>query len=106
MTNEEFELLENGYLLDKDLEFSIRLNSLYNNLCHVIRKSKWQTKSILGEIVLLIDSHWENANKLPKDDLYMVLNCITLARSDKIPEILGYNEEEFQKLERKYVNSR
>lgn len=29
MTNEEFELLENGYLLDKDLEFSIRLNSLY-----------------------------------------------------------------------------
>ena len=32
MTNEELELLKNGYLLDKDLEFSIQLNALYNDL--------------------------------------------------------------------------
>ncbi len=106
MTNEELELLGNGYLLDKDLEFSIRLNALYNDLCRAIRKSKWKITFILGEIVLLIDTHWENVHKLSREDLYMVFNCIKLARSVRIPEILGYNKEEFDKLEEKYVNSR
>ncbi len=106
MNNEEIELQKNAYLLDKDLQFYIELNELYNQLCYGIKKRKWLIRPTLGKIVLLVGENWEQVHHLPKEDMYMVLNCIKLARSEKIPEILDYNEEEFQKIEENYTNSR
>ena len=106
MNKEEIELQKSAYLLDKNLKFYVELNNLYNQLCYGIKKRKWLIRPTLSKIVLLVEENWEQVYLLSREDMYMVLNCIKLARSAGISEILNYNKKEFQKLEENYTNFR
>lgn len=94
------------YMLSPSYRFRIDLNNKYNDLCLAIKKRRY-AKRILQDILIFICNNFEYVNCLSKEELYMVLNCIRLARSEGMREAVNISSsEEYQKLEENYTNSR
>lgn len=107
MTNEELELIKQTELLDKDIAFCNELNRKYDELCFHVRKKKGYFNYYLGDILDFVCGHWEDVDKLPKEDMYMVLNVLKLARNVNMGMYWEYYEsEKFQKMCENYTNSR
>lgn len=83
MNHEELLLEQSNVLLHPVFRFKVELNGLYNKLCFSIQKSKKSIPVVLNELLCLIQKNWEHVDKLPYEELYMVLNVIKLARSQK-----------------------
>ncbi len=109
--NEIIDLGEIRNLRKKQIEskqpgycFRMELNSEYDYLCYCIKKRKKLIRKCLGKIVLLIGRNWKYINFLSTEEMCIVLNCLKLARSENISEILGYNVQEYNKLDEMYIN--
>jgi hypothetical protein len=83
--------------------FSKTLNHLYDNLCSIIKTHEGDINIALMIILSFIAAYWEFANEFSKEDLYMVLNALKLARSLDWKEFsFLYDSENFQKLDENY----
>lgn len=89
------------------LDFRVELNRSYNELCYSIRKNKKQIRTNLSNILSLISSNMDSLEFLSKEELYMALNVIKIARSKGYKKYSSlYNSEIFQKLDESYAKSR
>ncbi len=87
--------------------FSEKLNNYYDMLCSAIRKNAKNADFILEEIVKFLKDNWDLVGTLSKENLYMVLNCIVLAKSQcQETAVEMFQSEQFQNLRENYRNSR
>lgn len=107
MNHEELLQEQNNVLLHPALHFKVELNGLYNKLCFSIYKSKKSLPLVLNELLYLIQENWEYVDKLPYEELYMVLNVIKLARSQKNSKALRLAAtSSFQQMNEEYSKLR
>ena len=108
MTNEEINLQKLNYNLNKSVQFRVSLNKMYSDLSFKMARRKGKhVRQDLYDIIKYIYENIELIVSLPREDRYIVLNCVKLGRS------IGYKlaiqaslEEEYQKLDEIYRNSR
>lgn len=108
MNHEDLLLNQNNALLNPVFNFRVELNEGYNDLCYFIRKSwKKNIPIVLTSLLYLIKENWEHVDKLSYEELYMVLNVIKLARSQKNMEAIHLAETDlFRRLNEEYSKLR
>ena len=107
MKNNELELIKQTELLDRDTAFCNELNRKHDKLCFHVRKKKSNFRHCLRDILDFVCGHWESVDKLPREDMYMVLNVLKFARSVNLGMYEEYYKSgEFQEMCENYTNSR
>lgn len=121
MTNEE--ILQQYLMENKTVIFYIEFKKLYDRFCgslyydyeknygYSVEKCKKQRRNdcmdVLKDIVYLIWSNLDVLEKFPKEEIYMVFNCVRLARSEKMKDAIELsNEGNYRLLEENYTNLR
>ncbi len=118
-------ILHQYLMKNKAVVFYIDFKKLYCSLCNSLL-SGYETEEdygyigeeargekhkscilILRKIIYLIWKNLDILDKFSKEELYMVLNCVRLARNVKIQGAIDLSQEEkYRKLEENYSNSR
>lgn len=132
--SEEFlEIYNNDFTFkNKCLDFYVQFRELYNLLCESIKRDyemyyvkkylddgfetgeekaqgdkHYDIVNILKKMIYMLWNCWEYTKVFSKEDLYMIINIVKLAKSEGIRYARNiYLEEEYQKIYRNYTNSR
>lgn len=87
--------------------FSEELNNLYSKFCWSIKRNKNFIRHDLDELLRLIANNWDKVPSLPKEDLYIVINALKIAKSENYIWCKGlYDSDVFHELDESYANSR
>lgn len=117
------EILQQYLMGNKTVIFYVEFKKLYASFCDSLyydyqknygysekecEKQRYEDcMTTLRKIIYLVWSSLDNINKFPKEELYMVLNCVRIARSEKIKDAIDLSSnEKFKELEESYTNSR
>lgn len=93
---------------EKDiLVFRDELDKKYTELCWAVKRNKKAIRHYLIETLKVISGNMIYLEDLPKEELYMALNVIKLARSQGYEKYKHlYESEIFIRLDESYANSR
>lgn len=120
MTNDE--ILQQYLMGNKIVIFYVEFKKLYAKFCDFLyydyeknygysveeceKQRRDDCVAVLRGIVYLIWGYLDVLEKFPKEEMYMVLNCVRLARSEKMKNAIDLsNEKKYRLLEENYTNS-
>lgn len=108
MTHNELNMKNINYGLNKSVQFRVELNKLYNDFSWKNSRRQGKTAWIeLQKIIILIYENEEYIKTLPKEEWYIISNCVRLARSEGFKDAITIAESQtFVDLEENYKNSR
>lgn len=113
------ELLEQYVMGNKTVIFYVEFKKLYESFCNSLyydyekkygynkidseKERQKDCMMVLREIVYLVWKNLEQLDHFPKEELYLVLNCVRLARSEKIEDAIDLSQvEKYRQLEENY----
>ena len=105
------EFFQENLTENKIVIFYADFMALYDNLCKTLycddEEGYYDTINILRKIIKLIWGNLDSIDKFPKEEFYMLLNCVCLARSECMEMALYLNNnEKFKELEENYKKLR